>query len=633
MDGIAIPLAQPTFVRRHHAARRLLLALPVVAIVVAVILANQPRPSFAYQGEGVTLPLTQPAEFTFTWPVARTLRVSVSPHVEGEVRFGKPLVGSRGARSVAFVPAQTWQPNTTYQVTLTDVESAVPGLQRTAEYSFSFTTASAPGVSSISPSTDTVLAADAAWRVTLDRPVDTTTQFDFSLEPNIPVRSEWNEAERAYVVTPLQLLPQGASVTLRVQRTVRRLAFETQEVEGQGEAETLATAMWQVRTAPGVAAFLPQGTNQALTAPISVTLTEPADLQAFTTSVSLSPAVVGEWVTTDDTTFTLQHQPLAQRTTYTLKLAPTLRTKSGGFVPENVASQFSTIGPVVLASASPAHSAKGVGVRSSLRFTFDQTVDRTSAEQRFRISPATAGKFSWKDATLTFTPAKPLAFDTTYTVVLRAGIVGAAGFPSAADSTVQFATEHAVTRLAVPYHRQEHALSCEIATLVMALRYRGVSIGEQKIIDAIGFDPTPKKNGIWGDPDIAFVGDIDGQQPGTGYGVNAAPIAKAGSAYRTTRAFKNGSLTAVLNEVKAGNPVIVWGNAASGRRVDWKTPTGKTVLAIVGEHTRVVVGFVGSAENPTTIITLDPLYGEKRFTKAAFLADWARLGNMGVVVE
>lgn len=633
MDGVALPNVHSPVLRRHHASHWVFWRVVVVGIFVGALFFVQPHPSLSSLDASGVQSLTQPATFTLRIPVARTVRVRVEPHIEGEISYVQPLFGNRLYRSVVFTPSVTWQPGTTYRLTLLDVESALPGGQRLAETSFSFTTAPATKVVRIDPSNETVLNADSAFRVSVDRPVDATASFLFRTQPEIPLHAVLSEDRLTYVVTPAQLLPQGQSVQLQVVRTQQRLHFGTTDVAEQVPAEEPIALEWRVRTAAGVDVFQPQGVNQLLTAPIAVTLSEPTDLEVFTKGVALAPPVEGEWSTADNRTFTLTHVPLVQRTTYTLKLANTLRTQAGGFLPENVESQFSTIGPVLLRSSTPADNAAGVLVGSKIRVTFDQPVDHASAGTRFRISPATSGKSSWDGNTFTFTPAQALAFDTTYTISFTKGVAGTAGFASAEDFTVRFTTEHATTRLAVPFHRQEHKLSCEVATLVMALRYRGVDIGEQTLIDAIGFDPTVKKGGIWGDPNVAFVGDIDGQQPGTGYGVYAAPIAKAGSTYRKTRAFTSGNLAELLTEVKAGNPVIVWGNAASGRRVDWKTPTGKNILAIVGEHTRVVIGFTGTASNPVSIITLDPLFGEKHFTRAAFLADWALLGNMGVVVE
>ena len=57
------------------------------------------------------------------------------------------------------------------------------------------------------------------------------------------------------------------------------------------------------------------------------------------------------------------------------------------------------------------------------------------------------------------------------------------------------------------------------------------------------------------------------------------------------------------------------------------------MVAINGEHTRVVIGFIGPADNPSKIITLDPLSGEKYFTKASFMSNWGLLNNSAVVVE
>ncbi len=625
--------AATQYIRRHHGPRRVLLVVPVLVLVASLFVFVQPRPTLAPLGADNLLAVTQPVVFNFIVPVARTLRVTATPHIDGELRYSQPLFGNSLYRRATFTPTTTWEPGTTYRVSLADVQSAIPGLRSSTEQSFSFTTAAVPKVVSITPSADTPISADTSWRVTLDRPADETVAFSFATEPALPLLVAPTEDKLHFVVTPAQLLPQGVPVQLHVQRSAQQLVFGTSEVAEQGEAQEVFSQAWNVRTAAGVAAFSPQGTNQLLTTPIAVTLTETADLEVFTKAIALTPPVVGEWTTSDGLTFSLAHEPLLQRTAYTFKLASALRTKAGGFLPADATSAFSTIGPVVLATSAPANATSGIRVGSTLHFTFDQPVDQADAAKRVRISPTIQGVITWQRNTLNFNPNKDLAFDTTYTATFTKGVVGNAGFPSADDIVVRFTTERATTRLAVPFHRQDHALSCEIATLVMALRYRGINVGEAPIIKAIGVDPTPKKNGVWGDPDVAFVGNIDGQQPGTGYGVYAAPIAKAGSAYRKTRAFKNGNLTDLLTEIKAGNPVIVWGNGASGRRVDWKTLTGKTVLAIVGEHTRVVIGFVGSASNPSSIITLDPLYGEKRFSKAAFLADWALLGNMGVVVE
>lgn len=188
--------------------------------------------------------------------------------------------------------------------------------------------------------------------------------------------------------------------------------------------------------------------------------------------------------------------------------------------------------------------------------------------------------------------------------------------------------------LAVPYHRQEHALSCEIAALKMALNYYGVKVSESELIRELPFDtklPRSQKN-IWGDPDKGFIGDIDGTMPNTGYGVYEKPIAELAQKYRNAKILTPASLEGILNEVSKKRPVIVWGTLASGKNISWKTAEGKSISAIFGEHTRVVIGFTGTPKFPKKIILHDPVYGTLTMSKNKFLENWRLLGNKAVVV-
>ncbi len=635
MDGVALPLQLPAHahVRRHHGALRLLVILPV--LLLGVVAAGFIRPAArirSLNAEGQQ-PLAAPLELHFSWPISRTLQVQVTPHVEGQVLFRDALVQNRLVRTAVFVPDRTWQPNTTYTVALTDVQSALRFSAPTHDASLTFTTEPLPALASIVPEADRTLVADAAWTVTFDRPRSPSAAMNARLEPYVELTQTWSADGKTLTLRPVQFLAQGALYALHLTRTPQQLTFGTSDVAAQGEPQELLNATWSVREPPGITTIAPSGTGVPLGTPVTVHFAEPVDAAAFTAQVQLSPAVAGTWTSADQQTFTLQPTDLHTATTYTLTIPNGIRTANGGVLDTDVRAQFRTIEPIALATTVPAVNASGVGVTQTVRLTFNQTVQHAGVSSLLAFSPNASGTWVWVGEELVFTPKQAFAFGTTYTLTVAKTLQPVQGLPAAGNLTLRFTTEQAVTRLAVPFHRQDHKLSCEIATLVMALRYRGVAIGEQPIIDAIGVDPTPKKNGVWGDPDVAFVGNIDGQQPGTGYGVYAIPIARAGSAYRPSRVLSAATLPDVLTEVQSGNPVIVWGNASTGRRIDWKTPAGKTIRAIVGEHTRVVIGFVGSVSNPTTIITLDPLYGERRFTRAAFLADWARLGNLAVVVE
>lgn len=189
-------------------------------------------------------------------------------------------------------------------------------------------------------------------------------------------------------------------------------------------------------------------------------------------------------------------------------------------------------------------------------------------------------------------------------------------------------------KLDVPFHRQEHSLSCEIAALKMVLNYHGVDVKEQDLLDFLPFDTkeSRSKENIWGDPNKGFVGSIDGKMPNTGYGVYEKPIAELASKYRKAEDLSQAKLSEVLDHVLNGRPVIIWGAIGSGRDISWETKEGKEIKAVFGEHTKVVIGFSGTFSNPRSIYLMDPIYGRVKVSKEKFLKDWAILDNKAVIV-
>jgi len=189
--------------------------------------------------------------------------------------------------------------------------------------------------------------------------------------------------------------------------------------------------------------------------------------------------------------------------------------------------------------------------------------------------------------------------------------------------------------LDIPYHKQEHSLSCEIASLKMVLHYYGTEVSESELLNLLPFDTrlSRSKNNIWGDPDLGFVGNIDGKIPNGGYGVYEKPIYDLAYAFgRTAIIVSHKPLSAILTEVEAGHPAIVWGTLSSGKDISWVTKSGKKIHAIYGEHARVISGFDGKAENPTKIFLLDPIYGEIIMTKEKFLYNWGLMDYKALVV-
>ena len=625
--------------KKKSAKRRFLVlftfSVVILLLVFAGVLAFQkPVPTFATETVNGRIPVDAELEFDFDWPIAREAQLQISPQVYGSIRYESMMKGNQLARRIVFRPEVTWLPGMTYEVKVMDIKSATFPTGESFSYTFTFTTTSQPNVITVTPDEEGLIRPDTAWNVELDEANDGLAEFEFRFDPPIENTDAFNESMLDYTITPTELLSQGGEYQLEVYRTTLRHLFGEDEVVFRSDPELAWSGVWNVREAPGIEGFEPHGTAISLNSPIEVIFNENVDFDSFKESVSISPELKGSWDTTDYKTITFTPEKFAQETAYTITLAQGLSTFDGGFLEEDSVHTFTTVGPVKISGSTPASGNTGIGVGNNVTIRFDQNVEQETFASHFSINPAVDGKLTWSGNEVTFDPDSPFGFNTTYTISLSQGIVSTNGIDSTETYTVSFATELSVTKLAVPFHRQEHNLSCEIATLVMALQYRGLDVSEATIIDAIGLDGTlHQTDGVWGNPHIAFVGDIDGHQPSTGYGVYWQPIATAAQKYRNAYWFTGWTLSQLTAEIQKGNPVIVWGTAGSGSRIDWKTSDGDNVVAINGEHTRTVIGYIGSADNPTTIITLDPLSGEKYFTKDSFLWNWGLLNNSGVVVE
>jgi uncharacterized protein YvpB len=190
-------------------------------------------------------------------------------------------------------------------------------------------------------------------------------------------------------------------------------------------------------------------------------------------------------------------------------------------------------------------------------------------------------------------------------------------------------------KLEVPFRKQKHALSCEIASLLMALNYKGVNVTENELIQQLPVsDPGPRnRNNIWGDPNLGFVGNIDGSMPNTGYGVYEQPIYDLAAKYRSAKIITDGTLADLIKELTNGNPIVIWGVVVGrSKDISWKTPEGKIIIAQLDEHARTLIGFTGNSDNPQLLILLDPVYGEIRLSVKDFLKNWSLLKKKAVVI-
>jgi len=317
---------------------------------------------------------------------------------------------------------------------------------------------------------------------------------------------------------------------------------------------------------------------------------------------------------------------------------------------------FGIISPPKVINISPENSTRDVSMDSKLIIKFDKPINRK--ELRHFIAPDVYGEWKFENPliknhffrTAAFIPAIGFTPGTDYQIELKniQSIGGAKNNAFHFSFKTKEAPEEQITNtgdlspekpeiilIDTPLDWQDHKLSCEAASLKMALASKNISVSEKEIMEKIGYDLTPRKNNIWGDPNIAFVGDIDGKICETGYGVYWDPVAKAGGNWRPSEPFTNWNLEKLTKEIKNGNPVVVWGTlpVETLNSCSWYTPEGKYIKAIKEDHVRLVIGFIGPPENPAQIILNDPLAGRIFWPASYFLKNWAAFDYSGVVVR
>ncbi|OQA04504.1 MAG: hypothetical protein BWY68_00262 [bacterium ADurb.Bin400] len=456
--------------------------------------------------------LNQSIEVNFSQPIRRQeIELTISPAINGSWHFTDSILKKHLFKKAVFTPDQYLTPNTTYTITVSNFRNAL-GFTNPAVFNQTFTTQPVPTIasSSIHPNQTDVGICDPII-LDLDHSNNGIVDFLFSLTPEAVLTVEKDSKGNNYSVKPTDCLAQGISYTLTAERILNLSNYQERPLPIS--RETVFSLNFTTKSPPAVASFTPQGTNVFVsTKQLSIEFAESMSTADPSPYISISPPIAGtwSWETPQKLVFSFTHS-LPYATGYTITLAKGLPDSHQGFLQTDLQFHFSTIGHVAVNQLYPTNGAKNIPASATITFTFNQEVDHTSAEQNFSISPQTPGTFSWSGNKLSFKPTHGFNKDTSYSANLSPGIKSIHGLDSLKAYLTTFRTEESSIILNVKLDYQDKALSCEAAALKMALNYKGASVSENDIMAIIGFDPTIRQNDIWGDPDIAFVGDINGK--------------------------------------------------------------------------------------------------------------------------
>jgi len=573
----------------------------------------------------------------FSRPVNRDILIpSIIPDVPGEWQYENPILERHFYRTLVFIPDQILRPETIYKIRLEGIKRIL-NVGKSSNFEFSFTTQTLPKVLTVEPKSGTKnILPFSEIKIKLTQPNPELVDFSFVLEPKTEFKARINTEKDEYTLIPKGGFLQGTKYQFKIQSTFFIKDKETGTIIFQDEPQDLYQGNFETAPPPKIISFSPTGSNILVNKDIKIVFTEPMEKESVEKNFSTVPQIEGDFIWAEDKKSLIfkPSQNLPFGTNFKIVLGKGTEDEQRKYFPEDVIFYFKTIGRV-WASFSPFNGANGTNIKTSIKVYFDQPVNQESAKERFKIEPQVNGSFSFSEDIMIFYPSAPLSYQTTYKVTILSGVKSIYGLDSNKVFSTTFSTELQTFKLAIPLDFQDYPLSCEAASLKMALRHKGIFVSENQIMNYVGIDSAPRQGNIWGDPYDIYVGSLNGRQNTTGYGVYWGPIAKAAKVWRpNSQAFSGWQISDLTKELKNGNPIIVWGVIGRGAYQDsWYTKDGKYIYAWKGEHSRLVIGFIGNPTSPSKIILNDPYVGVLYWSTSSFLSNWNIFGRSGVVVR
>lgn len=559
-----------------------------------------------------------PIRVSFNEPVNSHLHYTMDQRIAGSWHEKNAL---SGISEIEFIPSKPLTPGSTYYLIIGHVAKIGSEVPEITQEKLAITTESPPEVASIAP-------ADMS--------------LNNSVSPTITVRLKSSNKGLRQLVLTSDAAANLASVASADDQTflwkfTSNLAQSStyhlylDDLNQPESTRHLATTIFSTVSVPKVISAT-QTDHLYPNTPIMINFDQP--MQPTDADFKFNLPGSGKW--TSPVIYQFNPATLVPGTNYSYTILRGSKSVAGGITETDQTFNLSTPGALQVISWSP--SGGSVVIDTSISLNFDQPVDPTSAQAAFSINPSVEGSFSWSGNSMIFHPPK-LDYQTTYNVILRTGIKSLYGLPSAQQFSHSFTTIYQTIRLGVPYYHQTYTLSCEESSLRMALAYYGLAVSDLDVVNQVGYNPRPRdiSTNSWDNPNTMFVGDINGIQGSTGWGVYSGPIASAAQHFgRTAQAIVGISATQIATAVHNNNPIVLWGFAGTHVTPDsWNTTAG-VVQAPLNEHVRTVIGVDGSAANPIGFYVNDPVHGLIYWTTAQLINNMTfggTLPSQGVIVQ
>ena len=176
--------------------------------------------------------------------------------------------------------------------------------------------------------------------------------------------------------------------------------------------------------------------------------------------------------------------------------------------------------------------------------------------------------------------------------------------------------------LDVPTYAQQRNLSCEYASLVIAMGAFGTWVSEYEFDALVGWSDNPHQG---------FRGDITGWWGGTDdYGVYAEPLATAAAAFgfRGEVFYAEGDAGALTARLDRGLPTLVWIGLFGDTGYYETAADGTSYKIAAGEHAVVAYGY-----DEGGVHVADPAYGTYTYYSwGDFMWMWNVFDGMALAV-
>jgi hypothetical protein len=291
----------------------------------------------------------------------------------------------------------------------------------------------APVVVQRTPERGEELPPDGAIELVFDRAMDrASVEAALQVSPGVSGDVEWTD-DRTVRFRPSRALKRATKYEVTVDKSAKAADGESLADAYRFDFQSVGyLEVAQVVPAPDAQDVEADSTITVIFNRPVVPLTAVSDpaYEELPQPLALEPAVEGsgEWINTSIYAFT-PDEALAGGTTYTARIASGLTDTTGGVLEQDYTWTFTTQPPQVT-WVSPEEGGELISVEPTITVTFNMPIDCASAREAFRLSAnqgAVPGAFECEGDTLAFTPDERLAFDTTYSALVDAGVRSTGG--------------------------------------------------------------------------------------------------------------------------------------------------------------------------------------------------------------